>query len=315
MEDVDELVPQVLVGRARGRDWVRVTRGLHRRADAGDPRLADLLAWQELLPPDAAFSALTAAEHRGWDLPPLPDDLPVSVAMPYGLTAPVRPGRIRTTRHRMAPAHELLRGVRTTTAAETLLTCAPLLSLLDLVVVVDSALRAGDIELLELHLTCRPHRRGIVRLRRAVALADPGSESVMETLLRVLHVVCGLEVESQYVVRAADGAFLARADLRLVGTRTLPEFDGAVHADRDQQRADRRRDRRLADEQWVRRGYTGDDLLRRPASILREGDSAVGRIHEPRRIRAWTTVFRESAFTPAGRDALLRRHGVERRAG
>lgn len=306
--------PGIVVGRRRGSSWVRVTRGLHRRADVDDPRLADLLAWQELLPPEAAVAALTAAEHRGWDLPPLPDDLPVCMAMPYGVTAPVRPGRLRTTRHRLPPPYETLRGLRTTTAAETLLTCAPLLSLLDLVVLVDSALRAGDLELLELHLICRLHRRGIGRLRRAVALADPDSESVMETLLRVLHVVCGLEVESQYVVRTAGGDFVARADLWLVGTRTLPEFDGAVHADRAQQRVDRRRDRRLADEKWVRRGYTDDDLLRRAVTILRDGDAAVRRIHEPRRIRAWTSLFRESAFTPVGRDELARRHGVARGA-
>lgn len=302
------------MGRRRGPSWVRLTRGLHRRADVDDPRLVDLLAWQELLPPDAACSALTAAGHRGWDLPPLPDGLPVCVAMPYGVTAPVRPGQLRTTRHRLAPPSEILRGVPTTTAAETLLTCAPLVSLLDLVVLVDSALRSGDIELLELHLVCRLHRRGIARLRRAVALADPASESVMETLLRVLYLVCGLRVESQYVVRTAEGAFVARADFRLVGTRTLPEFDGGVHADRAQQRVDRRRDRRLADEGWVRRGYTDDDVLRRPVAILREGDAAVGRVHEPHRIRVWTALLRDSAFTPAGRDELARRHGARRPA-
>lgn len=56
-----------------------------------------------MLPGEAAFSALTAAALRGWDLPPLPDDLPVSAAMPYGATAPVRPGQLRVTRHRLPP--------------------------------------------------------------------------------------------------------------------------------------------------------------------------------------------------------------------
>jgi hypothetical protein len=72
--------------------------------------------------------------------------------------------------------------------------------------------------LLALHLICRFHRRGTGRLRKAVALADPESGSVMETLLRVLHVVCGPEVESQVKIRAADGTFVARADLRLQET-------------------------------------------------------------------------------------------------
>jgi hypothetical protein len=262
----------VAVGRRRGAAWVRITRGLHRRADVDDPRLADLLAWQLLFPAEAAFAALTAAELRGWDLPPLPDGLPVCAAMPYGATAPVRPGQLRTTRHRLPPPHDVRRGVRVTTAAETLLTCAPLLGLLDLVVLVDSALRARDIELLELHLICRQHRRGVGRLRRAVALAW------------------------------------------LRGTRTLADYDGAVHADRHQQRVDRRRDRRIVDADWVGRSYTDDDLLRRPVAILREADAAVGRPHDPQRIRAWTALFRESSWTEAGRTELAHRHGVRRRA-
>jgi hypothetical protein len=306
--------PVVAVGRRRGAAWVRVSRGLHRRADATNPWRADLIAWQMALPGGAAFSALTAAALRGWDLPPVPDDLPVCAAMPYGVTAPVRPGQLRVTRHRLPPPHDVLRGVRVTTAAETLLTCASLLTLLDLVVLVDSALRARDIDLLELHLICRLHRRGVPRLRRAVALADPEADSVMETLLRVLYVVCGLEVETQHTVRAADGTFVARGDLWLVGTCTLADYDGAVHADRKQQRADRRRDRRITDAEWIRRAYTDEDLLRRPVTILREGDAAVGRPHDPRRIRAWTALFRESCWTAVGRAELTRRHGIRRPA-
>jgi len=306
--------PDVVVGRRRGAGWVRVSRGLHRRAGATDPSRADLIAWQTVLPDEAAFSALTAAALRGWDLPPLPDDLPVCAAMPYGATAPVRPGQLRVTRHRLPPPHDVLGGVRVTTAAETLLTCAPLLSLLDLVVLVDSALRVSDIELLELNLVCRLHRRGVGRLRQAVALADPEADSVMETLLRVLYVVCGLDVETQHTVRAADGTFVARGDLWLRGTRTLADYDGAVHADRMQQRTDRRRDRRITDADWIRRAYTDDDLLRRPVSILREGDAAVGRPHDPQRIRAWTALFRESCWTAAGRAELARRHAIRRPA-
>ena len=306
--------PDVTVGRRRGAGWVRVTRGLHRRADVADPQAADLLAWQTLLPAEAAISGLTAAALRGWDLAPLPDGLPVCVAMPYGVTAPVRPGQLRATRHRLPPPHDVRRGVRVATSAETLLTCAPLLSLLDLVVLVDSALRVRDIELLELHLICRQHRRGVGRLRQAAALADAQTDSVMETLLRVLYVVCGLEVETQHEVYDADGRFVARGDVWLRGTRTLADYDGAVHADRHQQRTDRRRDRRIVDADWVGRAYTDDDLLRRPVAILREADAAVGRPHDPRRIRAWTALFRESSWTAAGRAALAGRHGVRRTA-
>jgi hypothetical protein len=147
-----------------------------------------------------------------------------------------------------------------------------------------------------------------------VALADAQADSVMETLLRVLYVVCGLDVETQHLVRDDDGTFAARGDVWLRGTRTLADYDGAVHADRRQQRVDRRRDRRIVDADWVRRAYTDDDLLRRPVTILREADAAVGRPHDPQRIRAWTTLFRESCWTAAGRSDLSRRHAGRPRA-
>ena len=59
-----------------------------------------------------------------------------------------------------------------------------------------------------------------------------------EVLLRVLHRACEVAVEAQYEVHDATGLFLARADLRVVGTRRLPELDGAVHRDAAQHRKD-----------------------------------------------------------------------------
>lgn len=290
-----------------------MTRGLHRRADVPDPSKADLRAWQLLLPAEAAFSAMTAAEQWGWDLPWLPTDLPVCAAMPYDLTAPTRPGQLKVTRHRLVPPHVVRSGLRLTTPAETILTATPLLSLLDLVVLVDSALRARDIELVELWLVCRLRRRGVPKLRRALALVDGGAHSVMETLLRVLHVVCGHDVLTQHVVLDAYGDFVAQGDLWLRGTATLQEYDGRVHTEPDQFRKDRRRDRRLLCSGWVRNGYTDEDLLRRPVSILRDADAAVGRPHDPSRIRAWLELYRESCFTPVGRAALAERLGAASR--
>ena len=56
--------------------------------------------------------------------------------------------------------------------------------------------------------------------------------------------------------------------------------------------------------------FIDEDVLRRPVTVLREADAAVGRPHDPGRIRAWTALFRESCWTPAGRTALSRRHGL-----
>jgi len=86
-------------------------------------------------------------------------------------------------------------------------------------------------------------------------LADPRSESPWETLLRLLLVCCGIDVQPQYEVPGAFGA-VARADLWVVGTRTLQEFDGEVHLQPAQQKRDLRRLRRLDREHWTRHGYT-----------------------------------------------------------
>ena len=296
----------VVRGRRRGPGWVRVGHGLYHRATVADPFRARAQAWHLVLPEDAALSGPTAARLRGWDLPPLLPDLPVFAAMPEGRTAPGSPA-LSVSRHRDPPPYDVVQGLRVTRPAETLLTCASVLDLLDLVVVVDSALRAREVELLELWAAAGRRRRGAPRLRRALALADPLAESVMETLLRVLHQSCGVPVRAQHEIHDDTGGFVARADLWLVGTRTVQEYDGAHHRDPVQHRDDLRRDRRLARAGWVRHGYTAGDLLHRAPAVLLDADTAIGRAHRPDRIRGWHRLLRGSTFTPAGRAELAAR--------
>jgi hypothetical protein len=133
---------EIANGRVRGRAWVGVTRGAHRLVAADDPWLADLAAWQSVLPASATFTGLTAARTRGWWLPPLPEDLPVFVAVVTGGGHPDRAGLV-LSRHPVQPAYDLLDGLRVATPAEALMACARVLGLLDLVVLVDAALHGG----------------------------------------------------------------------------------------------------------------------------------------------------------------------------
>lgn len=87
----------------------------------------------------------------------------------------------------------------------------------------------------------------------------------------------------------------------------LHEYDGHHHLDRDRQRADLRRQRRLLAAGWDRRGYSSDDLLTRPVEILRDVDASLGRPHRPSRVQAWTDLLSDSARLPSGRIRLLRR--------
>jgi hypothetical protein len=246
---------EIANGRVRGRAWVGVTRGAHRLVAADDPWLADLAAWQSVLPASATFTGLTAARTRGWWLPPLPEDLPVFVAVVTGRGHPDRAGLL-LSRHPVQPAYDLLDGLRVATPAEALMACARVLGLLDLVVLVDAALHGGDCSAADLREAAAQRRRGARLLRRALELADGRSESVFETLLRLLHVSCGIEVEPQRVVVDERDGFVARGDLWLVGTTTLHEYDGAHHLTRARQRRDLARGRRVVGAEWVRRGYT-----------------------------------------------------------
>ena len=286
-----------------------MTRGVHRAEAADDPFLAELGAWQAVLPSSVRFTHLTAARIRGWWLPPLPVDLPVFVAMNREDSRPVRPG-LRVTRHSWLPPPELVGGIRLDPAPDTLLACARDLSELDRIVLLDAALHAGDVTPAEIDEVAGQRRRGAPALRRTAGLADGRSESAWETLLRRLHQVIGVDVEPQHEVHDADGLLVARGDLWLVGTRVLHEYDGDAHLDKPRQRQDLKRGRRLGNTAWERRGYTSRDVLHQAVTILRDADLSLGRSHEPGRIRAWHDLVRASLFSPAGTAALRHRLGL-----
>jgi hypothetical protein len=239
----------------------------------------------------------------------LPDRLPLFVAS-------ARADRIdrvglAVCRHDVLPSWELVQGVRVSPPAETLLACARDLGLLDVVVLGDAAAHAGHVSRVELLAAARQRRRGAPLLRRAIPLMDGRAESIYEGLLRMLHEVCRVPVEPQYVVRDPAGDVVARADLRIIGTNRLPEYDGEDHLHRFRQRRDLRRAGRIADAGFERRGYTMEDVLFGGSSILRDADRALGRPHEPERIAAWHELLRDSLFSATGRHRLVRRLKLE----
>jgi very-short-patch-repair endonuclease len=296
-------VVDVVRGKVRRVGWSAVTPGAH--VAAQDPVLADRLrAWALVLPKSAAFTHLTAAELRGWWLPAAVPR-PVFAAVPLQDRHPQRRG-LRMTRL-AAVAAEPVAGIPVTTAAETLLACARDLEVLDLVPLADSALRLGHCEPDEMAALAATRRPGARMLRRVLPLLDRRSESAWESVLRVLHVAVDVPVEPQHVVRDAAGAFVARADLWLVGTRRLHEYDGEVHRDRHTHRADLDRDRRLVEAGWQRCGYTATEVLRRGGSIIASADAVLGRGWDPGRLNVWRGLVRASLYGPEGRARVRSR--------
>ena len=286
---------QVVRGELRGRRWHRIGHGLH--AD-GPCTLEDRLrAWALVLPESAVWTHLTAAEVRGWWLPnALPH--PVFAAVGPRDRHPQRRG-LAVRRLQQPPQAEIVRGLRLASGRETLLAAAQHLAMLDLVPLADSALRRGDCTMDGLAEVAASGRRGAAVLRSLLPLLDARSESAWESVMRVLHRAVGIPVEPQHQVVDGRGRFVARADLWVVGTRRLHEYDGEVHRDRSAHRSDLDRDRRLLDAGWQRYGYTAAEVLR-GGPLLASVDAALGRRWDGSRLDRWRTLVDASWWGPAG---------------
>ena len=119
--------------------------------------------------------------------------------------------------------------------------------------------------------------------------------------MRLLHQVADIPVEPQHKFFTAAGRFVARADLWVVGTPQIHEYDGDVHRDKETQRKDLRRDRGLIEIGVDRFGYTAREVLHEGGSIIAAADRALGRSWHPDRLRRWNALIEDSLWGRTGR--------------
>ncbi|MEZ5094897.1 MAG: hypothetical protein R2731_01375 [Nocardioides sp.] len=275
--------------------------------DEAPPRRAEreLRAIQLVLPAGSGFTHVTAAWILGWWMPILPDLLPVFAAGP-GIARPRRAGLVFSRLPTMAPV-SLSRGLPIVAPAEAILRAARDLALLDLVPMLESALRAGDVDPDALDAVTASPRPGVRALREARSWVDTRSESAPETLLRLFHAFADIDVEPQHPIHDTGGRLIARGDLLVVGTHMVHEYDGEGHGTPRQRAADLRRERRLLELGYTRRGFVLEDLVGRSAVTLQELDRAMRRPHRPGRLAWWRRELGLSSYTRAGRQRLLNR--------
>jgi hypothetical protein len=218
---------------------------------------------------------------------------------------PRRPGLL-VCRHTQPFPMNLVNGLRITTAAETILAAARDLGVLDLVILGDSALRLRHCTLTDLEITAHQRRRGAPLLRQVIPLLDARSESAWESIMRVLHHAAEIPVTPQHEIFDEKGQFVARADLRIDGTRRIHEYDGARHREADVHEVDLERDRALLAEHWERHGFTSKHLRRDGRTIIADADRLLGRTWNPRRLAAWQALLDNSLLGPAGRARAYR---------
>jgi hypothetical protein len=298
-------------GRFRSPEFRRLSHGLLLprlstvEAESSEEKLRDLKAWRLVLPPDAVFTHVTAAWLFDWWLPRLPEHVPTFAAT----AADARPRRagLVCSRLEVVAANLVRYALPVDAPGEVLLRAARDLAVLDLVVLIDCALAKRDVTRNELEILANSRRPGCRRLRAALAMSDARSESAWESLLRVFHEIAQIPVDPQAAVVDQNGSFVARADLLVIQTGDLHEYDGAHHDRPAQRTQDLRRLRRIQEANRVRRGFTAPDLVVSPGVTMHELDRVLGRPHDPRRIEVWTTYLQESCLTAKGRLRLQNR--------
>jgi len=127
------------------------------------------------------------------------------------------------------------RGLPTTSALRTVADLGGRDPLTEGVVAADLFLHAGlaSIPDLSTHVAAHPGAKGIARLRRVVELAEPKTESSMESRLRMLLVLAGLpRPEVQVAIHDDQGRFLGRPDMLYRAHGLALEYDGRNHRDR-----------------------------------------------------------------------------------
>lgn len=223
-----------------------------------------------------AFSHTTAAALRGLALPAgLETSTDVHVSVPSTEQEPRRAGVVG---HHcvLRPVDRALCGnLPVTSPGRTWLDMAALLNDDWLVVLGDAMLRRRDpvttLDQLQRFIAVSGRRRDIKRLREAVQLVRPGTDSPQETRLRLLVIRAGLpEPEVNVVLYADDGERLGRADMNLRRWKIVLEYEGRHHVENaDQYDYDIGRYERMQHHGWRVMRFNSAAINDRPEETVR----------------------------------------------
>jgi Protein of unknown function (DUF559) len=150
--------------------------------------------------------------------------------------------------------------------------------LVEAVVAADMALDAGLVDLSEIRKWAAEHdgSRGIRQFRRVVEMAEPATESPMESRFRMLLVMSGLPPpEVQASLHDQQGRFLGRADLFYPADRLILEYDGGTH--RSSLTADNRRQNLLINAGFRILRFTAADVNGIPDLVVNQVRAALRR--------------------------------------
>ncbi|WP_159541572.1 DUF559 domain-containing protein [Aeromicrobium sp. 9AM] len=217
-----------------------------------------------VLPGDAVVSHLTALRLWGFDAR-RSDELEFSTNT-HAVTA--LPGiRLHRRQGRLKPQER--GGLPVTGPDRTFVDCASRLSLIQLVQVAEHLIHTGATTFDRLVSYCLArHLHGVRRARRAMAFVVPGSESPMETLVRLMLVFARLPCPEPNVwIVDGAGRRVARVDLLYARHKVIVEYDGWQHERNSAQRQRDRERREVLEALGYRLIVVTDADLRTPRSI------------------------------------------------
>ena len=249
-----------------GASWRRLGRGLYAWHQIAEVPMTRLIAAKLRLPDAAVFTGPTAAWLHGLDIAPCS---PIEATVPTTSSTSRLVGVVVRRCNIPAAERSVRRGLCVTSAVRTTADLACRLPLTEAVALIDTALHGGLVSSGRLRDWASTHagHRGVRGLKRALELADPATESVMETRLRLLLVLAGLPLpRCQVSLRDDSGLFLARPDLHYPDARLAIEYDGAIH--RESLASDNRRQNRLIDAGYRILRFTAGDVLDSPAGVV-----------------------------------------------
>jgi hypothetical protein len=264
----DEIRRQVRRGR-----WQQVERTVlqvaGREARSGDRYVRDVLC----AGPRAVSAFASAAVVHGWDLDVLPPT--PAVILPPGTRGR---GQIVSQRSILADDEIVVMGVlRVTTPLRTAVDLASVLPPRLAVITLDCAFRSRWVHQDELALALsRGRGHGVSAARRALALSDPLSGSIPETIARLLFLEAGLPTPiAQYPVRWGD--LVARLDFAWPEHMLLVEIDGRRwHIDADTFAQDRVRQNAATQNGWRILRFTAAQVRFHPEYVVAEVRRALG---------------------------------------
>ena len=244
----------------------RIFRGVYAEAATLITAPARLEAARLIGPADAFATHHTAARLLGGIVP----DTPVT----HLGTTSQRRGRVtdlRVHRYAVLPPLVQVAGQLVTAPTQTFLDLAGSLDLVDLVVLGDSLVNAGQIVPEDLRAaSAASHTRWARSARRAAAYVRRGAESAPETRLRMLVVLAGLpEPQTQVPVLGSHGRVLYRLDMGWEEVKVALEYDGRHHIERQEKwHADLLRREDCESREWRFVVATSPDLYVGPHQTL-----------------------------------------------